>query len=119
MSCPSRQPSTTPEIAGALLYVEALIIDSHTEPVRVATMCLHCKKLPACKVEGPEGFTLCNRCYYEAGLDELDMPAPLPPLSAQSRIIAQQTAMIVALTAEIARLRRGIHAAQRIALGGE
>lgn len=57
-------PNTTPEIAGAVLYVEALIIDSRTKPVRVATMCVACGRLPAMKVEGPEGFTLCNGCYF-------------------------------------------------------
>lgn len=54
----------TPEIAEAMLYVGALIIDSRTKPVRVATMCVECGRLPAMKVEGPEGFTLCNGCYF-------------------------------------------------------
>lgn len=54
----------TPEIKEALLYVRALIIDSRTTPVRVATMCLHCKAQPASKVEGEHGFTLCNGCYF-------------------------------------------------------
>lgn len=60
-------PSTTnitPEIAGAVLYIEALLIDSRTEPVRVATMCVECGRLPAMKEEGPDGFTLCNGCYF-------------------------------------------------------
>lgn len=54
----------TPEIIGALLYVRALIIDSRTKPVRVATMCEACGRLPAMKEEGPDGFTLCNGCYF-------------------------------------------------------
>ena len=61
------EPSTTnitPEIAGAVLYIEALLIDSRTNPVRVATLCQAFGRLPAMKVEGEHGFTLCNGCYF-------------------------------------------------------
>lgn len=74
--------------------------------------CLHCKNAPATKVEGPEGFTLCDGCYYQAGLDGLDLAMPVPPQSAQSRLIA-------VLMAENMRLRRALYACQRIVAGGE
>ena len=63
--------------------------------------CLHCKKAPATKVEGADGFTLCDDCYFQALPD-------VPPRTAQDRLIAVQTAEILRLTRELAAARNAL-----------
>ncbi len=85
-------PNQRQELGEALLHVSDLIAASRT-------MCLHCKQLPATKVEGEEGFTLCDACYFRA----------LPPAgTAQDRLIAVQAAEIQRLTRELAAARSAL-----------
>lgn len=103
-SPPFIDPQQRREFGEALLHVSDLIAASRT-------MCLHCKQSSATKVEGPDGFTLCDACYFATGLDDTGL-MPLPPQSAQSRFIAR-------LMAENERLRRALYACERILAGGE
>lgn len=73
-------------------------------PMLIGNWCLHCKLKAATKVEGPDGFTLCDACYFQALPD-------VPPRSAQDRLIAVQTA-------EILRLTRELEAARNALVGG-
>lgn len=74
-------------------------------------LCLHCKVQPATKVEGINGFTLCDGCYFDTGIDDSNF-MQLPPRTAQDRLIA-------VLMAENERLRRALYACERILSGGE
>lgn len=100
-SLPFIDPQQRREFGEALLHVSGLIAASRTQPVEVASMCLHCRKLPATKVEGEEGFTLCDACYFQA-LPEV------PHRSAQDRLIAVQAAEIQRLTRELAVARNAL-----------
>lgn len=93
-SLPFIDPQQRREFGEALLHVSDLIAASRT-------MCLHCKRLPATKVEGPDGFTLCDACYFQA-LPEV------PHRSAQDRLIAVQAAEIQRLTRELAVARNAL-----------
>lgn len=100
-SLPFIDPQQRQELGEALLRISRMIAASRTQPVEVATMCLHCRELPATKVEGPDGFTLCDACYFQA-LPEV------PHRSAQDRMIAVQTAEILRLTRELAEARNAL-----------
>jgi hypothetical protein len=52
-------PNQRRELGEALLHVSDMIAASRT-------MCLHCKRLPATKVEDDKGFTLCDACFQIA-----------------------------------------------------
>ena len=85
-------PNQRQELGEALLHVSDLIAASRT-------MCLHCKQLPATKVEGEQGFTLCDACYFQA----------FPPAdTAQDRLIAVQSAEIRRPTRELAAARSAL-----------
>ena len=93
-SPPFIDPQQRREFGEALLYVSDLIAASRT-------MCLHCKQSPATKVEGPDGFTLCDACYFQA-------PPEVPYRSAQDRLIAVQSAEILRLSRELAEARNAL-----------
>ena len=48
--------------------------------------CLHCHNTPATKVEGPEGFTLCDACYHTS---QIDAP-PASPLQMEDMARARK-----------------------------
>jgi len=93
-SLPFIDPQQRRELGEALLHVSDLIAASRM-------VCLHCKQSPATKVEGPDGFTLCDACYFQA-LPEV------PHRSAQDRMIAVQSAEILRLTRELAAARNAL-----------
>lgn len=47
--------------------------------------CLHCHNAPATKVEGSEGFTLCDTCYHTSQID-----APASPLQMEDMARARK-----------------------------
>lgn len=59
--------------------------------------CLHCMVMAATKLEGADGFTLCDACYFQT--------FPAAPQSAQDRLIMWQSAEIVRLAGELERAR--------------
>lgn len=98
---PMPAPPTPPQ----QLLVSAMIETSRTQVV--AAMCLHCKRLPASKVEGPDGFTLCSDCYFATGVDGSNF-MQLPPRTAQDRMIAVLVARVHDLTTELAAARNAL-----------
>lgn len=95
MPTPASSPDAPPSQGGP---VESL------PPMLVGNWCFSCKLKAATKVEGADGFTLCDDCYFQA------LPY-VPPRTAQDRLIAVQAA-------EILRLTRELEAARNALVGG-